>query len=418
MALSHNSTLADNEPDWGSWISENRSRLPDQAFADREERGFPHHWVRDGVGEDADGRWTEGEMYLHKAGLMAAFAAAMGARTGQKAGQDIIDHLEAHRRAIGMGEESHMASMVSTLRAIGDKGQADVRVLFDTGAGMSFVLRSVAEKLATFTKLPRPIRMILADGKTTATITESVNLIIETAGQQIMDTFIVLESALNDIILGEPTMRKFGLKIDLEHSVIFSEIRTEDKSMWKKFLAALGITVTDEPTEEKAVELVKSKIVGAHRDAPVDVASKGILTVLGLAEAASEDEVKGKILALRNRGDVVSREEHEKLLARMKESEIEQVIVAAMQGEEAKLTPAMKAGALQIAKDHGIDTLKSYVGALPKLGIFVKLPGKKEDTGAAAAIQVTAISKQLGVTSEVLAQYSTAEAEEKYVTRH
>lgn len=415
MALSHNSTIADNEPDWGAWLSDNRSKLPDQAFADREERGFPHHWVRDGAGEDADGHWTEGEMFLHRGALQAAFAAAMGARTGQRAGQEIIDHLEAHRRAIGMGEESQrMASMVSTLRAIGDKGEAEVKVLFDTGAAQSFALRSVAEKLATIIKLPRPYKITVGDGRS-FTITETAILALEAAGQKILDTFLILEKGVEDIILGESTMRKYGLKIDLERSVIFSEIKTdlEDKSMWKKFLAALGITVTDEPTEEKAVEILKGKIAepGAAQLAAAKMALttlKGVVTILGLAENATEDTIKGTILALKDRGDVVSRADYEQLLAHVRENGIEQVIAAAMQGEEAKLTPAMKPGALQIAKDHGLDTLKNYVAALPKLGIFAKLPEKKE--GAAAAVKIddvqAAVNKQLGLSQETFLKYN------------
>lgn len=175
--------------------------------------------------------------------------------------------------------------------------------------------------------------------------------------------------------------------------------------MWKKFLAALGINVNEEPTEEKAIELVKAKV--AEIQPTKIVASKGVMTILGLAETASEDEVKGKILALQNRGDMVSRAEHETLLNRVKEQEIEQAIAAAMQGEEAKLTPAMRPAALQIAKDHGIDTLKSYIAGLPKLGIFIKLPEKKEDKGAAKIDDVQAqINRQLGLSQETFLKYN------------
>lgn len=104
MALTHNSTLADDEPEWGDWIGNNESKLPDNAFASEEDRSYPHHWVKNGeTGED--GRYSSGDMYLHRGGLNAAWAAANGARSGQKASSDIIAHLEEHRRAIGMEEE-------------------------------------------------------------------------------------------------------------------------------------------------------------------------------------------------------------------------------------------------------------------------------------------------------------------------
>jgi len=102
-ALTHNSTLADSEPDWGDI---DKTKLPRNAFADQGEPDkkstwkYPHHWVKNGkVGDD--GVYASGDMYLHKGGLNAAWAAAQGARTGKKAAPEVIAHLEKHRKAIG-----------------------------------------------------------------------------------------------------------------------------------------------------------------------------------------------------------------------------------------------------------------------------------------------------------------------------
>ena len=102
-ALTHNSTLADSEPDWGDV---DKTKLPRNAFADQGEPDkkstwkYPHHWVKNGkVGDD--GVYASGDMYLHKGGLNAAWAAAQGARTGKKAAPEVIAHLEKHRKAIG-----------------------------------------------------------------------------------------------------------------------------------------------------------------------------------------------------------------------------------------------------------------------------------------------------------------------------
>jgi hypothetical protein len=108
-AFTHNSTVADNEPDWGSV---DKTKLPRAAFADQGEPdkkstwGYPHHWVKDGSGEDENGVYTTGTMYLHRGGLGAAWAAANGARGGEKAKKSVLDHLDSHRKAIGMGEEN------------------------------------------------------------------------------------------------------------------------------------------------------------------------------------------------------------------------------------------------------------------------------------------------------------------------
>lgn len=119
MALSHNSRTKESEPQWGSWLTTNRSKLPNGAFADREGRRFPHHFVVNGAGEDSEGRWTSGEMFLHVGGLNAAFAAAKGARTGRKAEPAIVSHLESHRRAIGRNDKMSDEIKDDDLKAFG-----------------------------------------------------------------------------------------------------------------------------------------------------------------------------------------------------------------------------------------------------------------------------------------------------------
>lgn len=103
MSFIHNSDISPDEP---AWSSVDKSALPTLAFADHGEtevtssRKFPHHWVSGGTTKDEQGIWTNGTLYLHVGGWQAAINAAHGARSGQNASQDIIDHLESHRGAI------------------------------------------------------------------------------------------------------------------------------------------------------------------------------------------------------------------------------------------------------------------------------------------------------------------------------
>lgn len=97
----HNSVTENSEPTWNS-VMKNRSKLPDSAFANQKSRSYPHHFIQNGSGEDSSGRWTNGTMMLHKAGLNAAWAAANGAHTGEKASPKVIAHLQDHRDALGM----------------------------------------------------------------------------------------------------------------------------------------------------------------------------------------------------------------------------------------------------------------------------------------------------------------------------
>jgi ATP-dependent Clp endopeptidase proteolytic subunit ClpP len=111
MALTHNSKLADSEPEWSAV---DKTKLPRNAFADQGEAdqksswGYPHHWVENGGDLNDMGVFTSGDMYLHRGGLDAAWSAANGGRTGQKASQEVIDHLQAHRQALGLTEGKKM----------------------------------------------------------------------------------------------------------------------------------------------------------------------------------------------------------------------------------------------------------------------------------------------------------------------
>jgi len=108
FAFVHNSKTADKEPIWGAV---DKTKLPRIAFAEKGEPdkkstwGYPHHWVSGAGNPDDNGVWTTGTLFLHREGLNAAWAAANGARSGQKADQAVIDHLQAHRRALGLEKE-------------------------------------------------------------------------------------------------------------------------------------------------------------------------------------------------------------------------------------------------------------------------------------------------------------------------
>ena len=105
MAFTHNSQTDPNEPDWGSV---DKTKLPHPAFAEQGDPnkkstwGYPHHWVKGGTKLDTNGCWIDGIMYLHRGGLSAAVAASNGARSGQQASQSVKDHLQSHRKALGI----------------------------------------------------------------------------------------------------------------------------------------------------------------------------------------------------------------------------------------------------------------------------------------------------------------------------
>ena len=115
-ALTHTDEMDDEEPDWGDV---DKSELPRNAFADQGDPDlkstwrFPHHWVRGGqIGENDI--FESGDLLLHRGGLNAAFAAAQGARSGEEASEEVMEHLRAHRVSIGLeseeGEEAALSN--------------------------------------------------------------------------------------------------------------------------------------------------------------------------------------------------------------------------------------------------------------------------------------------------------------------
>ncbi len=126
MAHNHNSKTDPNEPSWGSV---DKTALPRVAFADQGEAGkkstwgYPHHHIKGGTKKDADKIWVDGEMFLNREGLNAAWSAANGARSGQKASQPVLDHLQAHRQALGLDKSGSSAVVEDAIRRAQTFGQ-------------------------------------------------------------------------------------------------------------------------------------------------------------------------------------------------------------------------------------------------------------------------------------------------------
>ena len=132
MAFTHNSKFAPDEPPWSEI---DKTALPRVAFADQGDPNkkstwkYPHHWVKGGTKKDENGIWVDGTLYLHRGGLKAAWAAANGARSGQKASQAVMDHLQSHRKAVGMGAE---AALIESQWAIEESW---LKVMYDAATG-------------------------------------------------------------------------------------------------------------------------------------------------------------------------------------------------------------------------------------------------------------------------------------------
>lgn len=148
-AFSHNSTVADDEP---SWPDVNKAELPDMAFArkpkngQKSTRGFPHHWIKGGTHKNDNGEWTDGTAFLHRGGLKAAWSAAHGGRSGDKAEPSVIAHLRRHWDALGV-KVADVADMAGL--TVAQLQQQDLALVRAAELPISFLpstIRQVVEK--------------------------------------------------------------------------------------------------------------------------------------------------------------------------------------------------------------------------------------------------------------------------------
>ena len=69
-----------------------------------------------------------------------------------------------------------MGTIFYKIKLRGSRGEAEAEALFDTGASMSFIKRSLAEKLGVIDKLPEPISFDIAKSGEYITAKERVSL--------------------------------------------------------------------------------------------------------------------------------------------------------------------------------------------------------------------------------------------------
>lgn len=316
--------------------------------------------------------------------------------------------------------QAALASMVAPLMCRGDKGEAELEVLFDTGASLSFIRRSAAEKLGAIAPLEKPYDITIGDGSKIQ-VSDGCQVSANIGGKEVADTFLVLDDTVEDLIVGESTMRKAGLKIDMAEHAIYAALRVDGNSKFqisnsklgermkdflKKLFAKLSISASEDTAEDKAIELIAAKV---SENSSLKIAPE-ILTALELDESATVEQAAGKILVLKKPADTVPAADLAALQAKVKEQEISGAVDKAL--ADGKLTPAEKEWALGMAKQN-LAVFQSFVAQRPKvLPVGEKLPEKKDEPAANKLDEPTlAIMKQMGLSKETYLKYNGAQAE-------
>lgn len=356
----------------------------------------------------------------------------------------------------------HLNALVaSDVKIRGDKGESIVNVLFDTGASQSFIKREIAEKVGTIVKLPDPRHFIVADGRT-VTITDGITLTLQLADEQIIDTFLVTDSSVADVILGESTMRKFGMKIDLEHGAVYASLKekpslqnlkptlsifsTQENHPMQKLIARLReiFALAAEATEEQilaklnethaasqqlvttknkviAVLGVKPETTDAEIESALAIVTKAkdlrakVITTLSLDATASDEAIiaavstaktsTGELAALTAKVTDLQLKDFDRTFASIIDEALKSGKVLPVQRDDKQWMEAQR----NFAKSDPAQ-FAAFWGRQPVVGPTQKLP---TDTNAAAQAsgvtpEALALSKQIGVDEATLRKYNPA----------
>jgi hypothetical protein len=121
-----------------------------------------------------------------------------------------------------------MGLIVKDVEIAGDKGTKKLKALFDSGASLSLVRRSVVQGVATEVKMPRQVSFRLGDGEGQLTTQRWVPLVINVKGVEISDNVAVVEKLAEDLIVGAGTLQKWRIKLDLENDDVLIDPRVTE----------------------------------------------------------------------------------------------------------------------------------------------------------------------------------------------
>ena len=110
-----------------------------------------------------------------------------------------------------------MGLIIKEYTVTGNRASDTVRVLYDTGAGASFVRRDIAEPLGEFAATAIPLHFMLADAQEGFAVDQVVSLIVDINGSQLMYHFYIADDLAEELIIGADMMQKWKISLDLDN---------------------------------------------------------------------------------------------------------------------------------------------------------------------------------------------------------
>ena len=113
-----------------------------------------------------------------------------------------------------------MGLIIKEYTVTGTRRSDIVRVLYDTGSGLSFTRRDIAENLGEIVDMPDPLRFMMADGREGLTVNQRINLSIDIDGTILPHSFYVADDLAEELIIGVDMMQTWKISLDPDQEAV------------------------------------------------------------------------------------------------------------------------------------------------------------------------------------------------------
>ena len=113
-----------------------------------------------------------------------------------------------------------MSLIIKEYAVAGNRRSDTVRVLYDTGAGISLVRRDIAEPLGDLTTSPIPIQFKMASDQETFTVDQVKTLAVNVDGTPLVYMFCITDDLSEELTIGTNMMHEFKISLVLDNEAV------------------------------------------------------------------------------------------------------------------------------------------------------------------------------------------------------
>lgn len=106
--------------------------------------------------------------------------------------------------------------IIKKLKVRGTKGESELSVVFNSGAGLTYIRKDVADMIGDLRPLGTPIPVAFADGEEAGMLKEGTVIEILVNDIWIYTAAFVLEKLSHAVIIGATTMESYNMVLEMK----------------------------------------------------------------------------------------------------------------------------------------------------------------------------------------------------------